>query len=375
MKISSLPFYARLALVSVSILCIGYTAWLGKEILAPLIIAFLFSILLLPVAGFLEKKLRFPRSLSSMAALLLLVFSIVVIIYIIGAQLSNLSEDFPLLQKQLDQSWHDLQRWIWQKFHLSRTKQMTYVQSATDKVVESTGGIIGQTVMSVSSIVLFLVFIAIYIFFMLFHRRLLMNFLLKVFTEEYSPVVHEIVTHIQYIIKKYITGLFIQMCAVAGLTTLILVILGVKYALLLGIIAGVLNVIPYVGIFSALLLSTVITFATATPNTALIVAISIFCVHLVDSNFIMPRIVGSKVKINALITVIGVVLGEMIWGISGMFLSIPLIAITKIIFDRVESLKPWGLLLGDEDTTHKNPSEPRKVLKDEQANPEVVKEK
>ena len=77
--------------------------------------------------------------------------------------------------------------------------------------------------------------------------------------------------------------------------------------------------------------------------------ITLVITHLIDSNILLPVIVGSKVKINPLITVLGVVTGEMIWGISGMFLSIPVIAVLKIVFDRVESLKPWGLLLGEEE--------------------------
>ena len=99
-----------------------------------------------------------------------------------------------------------------------------------------------------------------------------------------------------------------------------------------------------------MMISLLITFATAaTTGKLLLVAITLVVTHLVDSNILLPGIVGSKVKINPFITVLGVVLGEMIWGVSGMFLSIPVIAVLKIIFDRVESLKPWGVLLGEEE--------------------------
>ena len=126
--------------------------------------------------------------------------------------------------------------------------------------------------------------------------------------------------------------------------------LDVKYAILLGLITGLFNIIPYLGIFTALLLSTLITFATAAvAGKVVLVIITLVITHLIDSNILLPVIVGSKVKINPLITVLGVVTGEMIWGISGMFLSIPVIAVMKIVFDRVESLKPWGLLLGEEE--------------------------
>ena len=140
------------------------------------------------------------------------------------------------------------------------------------------------------------------------------------------------------------------MCIVAAVVCIAFWMLGIKYALLLGLITGLFNIIPYIGIFTAMLLSVLITFATgAAAGKLLLVITSILITHLVDSNILLPVIVGSKVKINPLITVLGVVLGEMIWGISGMFLSIPVIAVLKIIFDRVESLKSWGILLGEEE--------------------------
>jgi predicted PurR-regulated permease PerM len=122
----------------------------------------------------------------------------------------------------------------------------------------------------------------------------------------------------------------------------------VKYAILLGLITGLFNVIPYIGILTAMLLSILVTFATAGAAKLLIVGGTIIGIHLIDANVLLPIIVGSKVRINALITVLGVIVGESIWGITGTFLAIPVIAMTKIIFDRIEPLKPWGMLLGDE---------------------------
>ncbi|MBE7177712.1 MAG: AI-2E family transporter [Mucilaginibacter polytrichastri] len=371
-RTTALPFYARLAFVLVSIICIGYLSLIGKEILSPLIFGFLFAILLFPLAGFLEYKLRFPRSVAALVSVILFTIGILLVLYLIGTQISTLAGDFPLLKKQVADSIADLQIWLQETFNLNATKQMNYVHQATEKALSASGAVIGQTVLSLSSMMLFLVFLFIYTFFLIFHRRLLMKFLVSVFDEAHSTTVQEIATHIQYIIKKYIVGLFFQMLIVAALACIVLSILGVKYGILLGVIIGVFNIIPYVGIFSALFLSCLITFATAGASKALIVAVAIFCVHLVDSNYIMPTIVGSKVKINALITVLGVFLGEMLWGISGMFLSIPVIAIMKIVFDRVESLKPWGLLLGDEE--HNEKRKKKKVLQDEQPVPKVKTE-
>lgn len=83
-----------------------------------------------------------------------------------------------------------------------------------------------------------------------------------------------------------------------------------------------------------------------------------FIIQFVDNNFIIPKIVASRVQINAFVSISVVFVGGIIWGIPGMFLSIPITAILKVIFDHVEGLKPWGFLLGDI-----VPTKQKKVLK------------
>jgi predicted PurR-regulated permease PerM len=192
-----------------------------------------------------------------------------------------------------------------------------------------------------------------------------MNFLISVFLEENSTVVYDIVEKVQQILRKYIIGLFIEMCVVSVVVCIAFWALGIKYAALLAIITGLLNIIPYIGIFASMLISFLITFATgASAGKLFLVVITLVITHLVDSNLLLPGIVGSKVKINPLITVLGVVLGEMIWGVSGMFLSIPVIAVLKIIFDRIDSLKPWGILLGEEEKTARTKTIQQKIQLD-----------
>jgi len=176
-----------------------------------------------------------------------------------------------------------------------------------------------------------------------------MRFIVAAFTEKYVNLIYEIIEHIKHIVRKYITGLFFEMAIVTVIAYIIFWILGIKYIFLLGLLVGVFNVIPYIGIFAALLLSASITFATVDGKHALFVAIAIICIHLFDSNLLMPKVVGAQVKINPLMVILGVIIGEMLFGISGMFLSIPYLAMAKIIFDRVEGLQPWGILFGEEE--------------------------
>lgn len=349
-KVNPAPFYFKMAIVLIGILSLGYLTVIGKEVLCPLIFGLLFSILLLPVSRFLEKKLKLHRGAASGLSVILLLLAIAALLFVIGSQLTRISQDWPAFKAQLMESLHNLQQWISVNFKIDLAKQMNYLDSATSSIARNSTSVLGATVISVSSTLLFLVFILIDTFFLLFYRHLLLKFIIKAFKEENSNIVLDIVEQVQYIIRKYILGLLLEMLIVATVCCVVFLILDIKYAILLGLITGLFNIIPYIGIFTALLINVIITFATtAASGKVLLVLITVIAMHLIDSNILLPLIVGSKVKINAFITLIGVVIGEKLWGIPGMFLSIPVIAITKIIFDRVESMKAWGMLLGDEE--------------------------
>ena len=347
---TNLPFYIKLACVLFSLFAIGYLVIVAKEIVSPLLFSCLFSILLLPVAKFFEMRIHLPRSAASMISVLLLLTCIGLIIYVIGSQLADLLKDWPAFQAQITKSLYNFRGWVSEHFHITRRKQLNVVNSAASKVTSPDAAVVGTTLLSLSSILLFLVFTFIYTFFFLLYRRLIMKFMESVFLENNKALVHEIIEEVQLMLRKYIIGLLIEMAIVAGAVSTVLSLLGVEYAILLGLITGLFNIIPYIGIFSALIISCVVTLGTSPDSTtALYVIITFVVTHLVDSNLLLPLIVGSKVRINALITVLGVVIGELFWGISGMFLSVPVIAVLKIIFDRVESLQPWGIILGDEE--------------------------
>lgn len=360
------PFYSKLAMVLISLIALFYIAILGKDVLSPLIFGLLFAVLLLPLAGFLEKKLHFPRSLASIISVLFLVLSLAGLLYLVGSQVSNLAEDWPQFKQQVLSSVDSLQHWISTKFHIRVKQQNTYVNTATSKLLETGSSVIGDVVVSFSSMLIFLVFILIDTFFLLYYRRLIIRFLVAVFHEENSIIVYDVIAQVQSRIRQYILGLLLEMLIVATASCLALWILGVKYAILLGLIIGLFNVVPYIGIFTALLLCTLVTFATAGTAKLVLVISTILGIHLIDANVLLPVIVASKVRINALITVLGVIIGGSVWGITGTFLAIPVIAILKIVFDRIDSLKPWGLLLGDE-RDEKQPEPLKEEIKEQGA--------
>ncbi|PAW93539.1 AI-2E family transporter [Mucilaginibacter sp. MD40] len=340
------PFYERLALTLIGICVLGYLVIVAKELLDPLIFGLLFAILLLPISSFFERKCKLPRSASSFLSIMLLVIFVGGVLYLVGNQISGIANDWPMLKNQVTQSVNDLHAWVEQTFHINAHRQMVYVNDTAKKIMSSGGAVLGTTFGAVSSLALFYVFILIFTFFILFYRKLLITFITWVFNDDNKSVVMDIVENIQKILRQYILGLVIEMVIVATIAIAVFWMIGIKYAVLLGLIVGLFNIIPYVGIFTALLLSTLVTFATGNISQTLTTAVTVIGIHAVDANFLLPAIVGSKVRLNALISFIGIIIGEMVWGLSGMFLSIPVMAIMKIVFDRVESLKPWGYLLG-----------------------------
>ena len=367
MKNNVLSAYLKLACIIIILIGGGYLIILGKEILLPLSFAFLISLLLLPLSNFMENKLKFPRSVAAIVAVLFLLVIFSVIFYVLGSQIADLGNEWPLLKAQLAGLFTNAQHWMATTFHVNVQKQTEYINQSTQKVLSSGGSIIEKTVLSISSLVLMLIFIIIYTLFILIYRRRWMRFLEAAFAEKNKEVIYDISEHIKNIIRKYITGLFFEMTILVAVGCLIFWILGIKYVFLLGLLVGVFNLIPYVGIYTALVIAMAITFATVDASHALYVAIAVIGIHMVDSNFLMPKIVGSKVKINPLMVILGVVAGELIWGIPGMFLSIPYLAIAKVIFDRIKNLQSLGILLGDEE------SKPKSLLSKNKEIVEIIK--
>jgi len=167
------------------------------------------------------------------------------------------------------------------------------------------------------------------------------------FGSDHQSQVTEIVKQVKKVIQRYLFGLVIEVAIIAVLDTTALLVLGIEYALLIGIFGALLNMIPYIGGLVAVSVPMLVALVTEPPVYALYVLILYYIIQLVDNNYIVPKIVASKVKINALFSIIAVIAGNALWGIPGMFLSIPLLAIIKLICDHIEPLKPLGFLLGD----------------------------
>jgi predicted PurR-regulated permease PerM len=343
------PFYLKLSSILISIVILGFIAIIGQQILIPMVLGLLIAILLMPLSRFMEKRLRLPRSVSSILASLLALAIIGGVIYVLSLQVAKLANDWPQFQKQFTDLIDDIQGWISRTFGVRRKDQLLYFNDTAKKSISTGTAILEKALTSIGYVLMLTAFTFLFTLFFLLYRTHLLKFLVASFSETYHKTVFEIIDNIQFMVKKYLVGLFLQMLIVTILSLIAYTIIGVKYNFMLAILTGILNILPYIGIFTALLIGALITFATSGVSHVLFIVIAIVVIHAIDGNIIMPRVVGSKVKINSLIVIIGLVIGEMLWGIAGMLLTIPVLAIMKIVFDRVEGLQSWGFLMGEDE--------------------------
>ena len=316
-----------------------------QGILAPLIFALIIAILLNPLVNRLMKR-KLPHVVSIIIAMLLLAIVIWIIFYFLSDQLASFSDQLPILREKLSAILLQLQQWVQQTFNIAIKKQVQFI----NELLDSSKGMVGETLNTVLGAVSVLLLMPVYIFLFLFYKQLMLDFLYDALTTTDSTQVKEILGESKTAVQSYMVGLLLESLIIAVLNSVALLILGVEYAILLGVIGALINILPYIGGIIAIALPLLMSTITSDGfSTQIGIVIAYLIIQMIDNNFIVPLIVSSKVKINALFSIVAVLLGGALWGISGMFLSIPVTGIVKIIFDRIDGLKPWGKLLGYEE--------------------------
>jgi predicted PurR-regulated permease PerM len=346
MNSDRLPFYAKATILIVGLVALTAILYIGRSIIVPVVFAVIIAILLLPVVDFIIRR-KINRVVAIIITLFLS-FSVIVAfgILVIG-QISRFSESFPELVLSFTAAINDGINLLSEYFDINPQKVFEWVTKTTDKIVNTGGEMVGKTLINLGNLLVVLFLIPVYVFMILFYQPLLLDFIRKIFGEPNRVKVDLIVTKTKTVIQQYLVGLVVEAALVAVLNTSALLLLGIDYAILLGILGALLNMIPYIGGIVCVAIYMAIALITKSPASMIYVLAIYTVIQFVDNNYIVPKIVASKVRINALVSIIVVFMGSAIWGIPGMFLSIPLLAIVKLIFDNIEGLEPIGFLLGD----------------------------
>ncbi len=346
--IQNLPLTVKRSIELLGIVLLALVIIQLQDILMPVLMALVTSIALLPVHRFFIRK-KVPNSISIFLTILLMTIILALIVFFISLQLKPLINNFSIIKQNIANHITAISNWFSTNTAFSTAKQAEIINKQANRFLDSAGSFFNNAAGTVSTGLIFFGLFPIYAFLILYYKNVLKRFLMMWFPPDESGQTEQTLKSIEVIIQRYIIGLLIQFGYMTILLGAILLLFGIKYAVLIAVIFAVLNLIPYVGALIGNIIGVLLTLSS-TPNLGSVftVLIIISLVQLLDNNILMPFIVGSKIRINALASLFGVFVGGTLAGIGGMFLSLPLMAVFKIIFDHTEQFKKWGVLLGDD---------------------------
>ena len=357
------PFYLKSTVILFGLVLLCYALFNLKGILGPIAFSFIIAILLNPLVNRLQ-RIGVHRIVSIFLALALAIITVGGILYFISTQVLIFGDNLPELKLKFNEHLLTIQQWVSANFKYSIAKQQKLLDNAFSSSQSLLGGAVGGLLGTFG----FILLVPIYSFLLLFYKTLILNFFHEVFAEENTEKVSEVLIETKAAIQSYMVGLLLEALVVAVMNSVALMLLGVDYAILIGVIGALLNMLPYIGGLVAIALPVIMISVTKDGfSTQLAVIGAYTLIQFIDNNFLVPFLVSSRVKINAFFSIVVVLLGGALWGVAGMFLSIPFVAILKIIFDRLPEMKPWGKLLGDTvPTRHKGEIWMRRIRRREE---------
>ncbi len=329
-------------------IAIGYLLIIGKEILMPLCFAVLFSFMLKPLCDKFEDWTK-QRILSIFLTFLVVTIPIIGILMIFSYQSIDVFQDIPAISEKVETGINKIFRWLNQNFGLSKREGKEWLSENSPNVVQAPISFIAKGLSSSTALLTNLGLIALYTFFLLLYRTSVKYFLLIQFENGIRDRVRKLFRNIQKVGRQYLVGLSIVILILGFANSIGLLLIGIDYAFFWGFLGAFLAIIPYIGTFIGGLLP--FTYALATTDSFWQPGMVIFLyafIQTVEGNFITPNVVGNSVKINPFAALISLIIGGSIWGLAGLILALPIMAILKVIFSQIDSLKPVSLLLSDD---------------------------
>jgi len=344
-----MPLSLRYILIVGSLLLTLVLLYLGRNIFISAYMGLLFAFLMIPFSNRLEKR-GCSRKLAAMISMVIVLSCILLLIYFFITRVRGLTSDVEEISRQLDAYRRALTNTLHTKYNIAESDVEQFYTNAKSAITRYFSGF-GSIA---SSFIIASVVLPMTMYFIMIYRKHYKEFLFKVFPSAYHSGILETYQEEVEIVKRYLLGvmgvvLILSVCNVTALT-----IIGIEHALLFGVLAGLLNIIP---VFGSLIGSALpVIYAIATKDSLwypFIVAIYFLIIQLLESSLITPNIVGSKMKVNPYAIILAVFIGGTVWGPPGMVFFIPLLAQLKCLLQHIEPLQPYGFLLSDPATAHK----------------------
>ena len=345
---------ALLIVVVLSAIILKY----GAPFLIPLAFAALLSMLLVPVCEWLEKK-GVNKALSTILSMMLLVAFLAAVVAFVSWQVSDLVKDTSQLEEQITKKYSELRGYISNELGIPEEKQKEFIQKQQDSSgnkMQAVTTILG----GLGSMLTNFLLVFVYIFLLLYFRGHIKKFVIRIVPDKEERKAIHVVDSLQKVTQKYLTGLSFMIIGLWIMYGIGFTIVGVKNAIFFAVLCGLLEIVPFVGNLVGNLLTILMSLSQGGDiNMVVGILVTYGVIQFIQSYILEPLVVGAEVNINPLFTIVGLVAGELVWGIPGMILAIPLMGIAKIVCDHVDALKPFGELIGEE---KKEPGKFRKKM-------------
>jgi predicted PurR-regulated permease PerM len=266
---------------------------------------------------------------------------------LLGWQISELAKDFSKIAEKAIDTGNRIQEFIFSNFGISIKEQSQILK----KEQPSISGIMQKVLGSVSYALTNFILVLVYIFLLLYYRNHIRRFIVKITPPSQQKEMEQVLNSITHVSQQYLLGLAKMIVCLWIMYGIGFSIIGVKNALFFAIICGLLEIIPFIGNITGTTLTLLVTAAQGASFLMLGFILGTYMlIQTIQGGVLSPLIVGPQVKINPFTTIVVLIIGNLIWGIPGIFIAIPLVAMFKIVCDHIEPLKPYGFLIGDTET-------------------------
>lgn len=317
--------------------------YFAKEFLIPLAIGAIIATLFLPFCKWLEQK-KVPRIVAVFICVLILVLFIAGFFTLIGWQISSLTNDIELIKTKSLSLIENIQQYIFKHFGFSSTAQAKLINDQQNSVTVY----IEKFVSSFATIVTSFILTILYVFLLLYYRIHLKNFILMLFPDSKKIESEQLIYQATNVSQQYLVGLSKMIFCLWIMYGIGFSIIGVHNAIFFAILCGLLEIVPFIGNITGTSITVLVAVVHGASLPMIIgIVITYGVVQFIQGWILEPLILGSQVKINPLFTILALVLGQLIWGIPGIVLAIPITAMFKIVCDYIEPLKPLGFLIGE----------------------------
>lgn len=320
----------------------------AKPFLVPVTFAGLFAMLLLPISLWLEGR-GVNRAVAVLLSILVLVAVFTGIVWLISWQVSDLAQDAQQIEQNLTQKIEEIRNYISHSLGISRRQQDKIINQQQEGGGGRLSGLVSQLLSGVGGFLTNLLLVLVYTFLFIYFRDHLKKFILMLVPRTEQAKAETTIHRCRLVAQKYITGLSLMIASLWVMYGIGFSIVGIKNAIFFAILCGLLEIVPFVGNLTGNVITVLMSVAQGGDMGMIVgIIVTYAIVQFLQTYLLEPLVVGAEVNIHPLFTIISIVLGEMLWGIPGMILAIPLLGIVKIICDNVEPLKPYGFLIGEE---------------------------